>query len=76
MRLVTASTGKQALKLSKKDWLAIGKNRGWTTKAMTTEEAKEILGINEKDEKEEEKVPKKPLTKEEIEKAKKILLED
>ena len=29
MRIVTASNGKKSLKLSKKDWLAIGKKAGW-----------------------------------------------
>lgn len=33
MKIVTASSGKKTLKLSMKDWIAIGKNTGWIKEA-------------------------------------------
>ena len=35
MRLVTASTGKQVVKMSKSEWTAIGKKAGWVKVAYT-----------------------------------------
>lgn len=34
MKLTKTASGKQAIKFSKKDWLAIGKRAGWTKKAQ------------------------------------------
>ena len=50
MKIVTASKGKQALKLSKKDWEAMGKIAGWNREAVAIpgvqNETKGALAIN------------------------------
>ncbi len=38
MKLVTASTGKQTLDISKKDWEAIGKKAGWKVAQINPED--------------------------------------
>jgi hypothetical protein len=51
MKVVKTASGKQTIKLSKKEWQNIGKKAGWMKKASSTRERvmfslKELLGEN------------------------------